>query len=89
MAQLKTTMNNCEKKVVAKKEDKALHAEYQNKHSFILKFKGGKKNPTTFKFSVSQEKVCFLILFEMTFFQHPTSINAPFHIENNSVQPVL
>lgn len=82
-------MNNRGKKAVAKKEDKALHAEYQNKQSLILKFKGGKKNPTTFKSSVGQEKVCFFILFEMTFFQHPTSINAPFHIENNSAQHFL
>lgn len=36
-------MNNRGKKAVAKKEDKALHAEYQNKQSLILKFKGGQK----------------------------------------------
>lgn len=77
------------KKAAAKKVYVALHAEHQNKHSLTLKFKGGKKNPTTFKFFLGQEKVCFLILFEMTFFQHPTSINTPFHIENNSAQPLL
>lgn len=77
------------KKAVGKNIDIALHAEYQNKHNLILTFKGGKKNPATFKFSAGQENVCFLILLEMTSFQHPTLINAPFHIENNSAQSLL
>lgn len=80
------------KKVAAKEIAVALRAEYQNKHNlnFILKFKGG-KNPITFKFSVGQEKVCFLVLFEMTFFQQTLNFNkcSFSYYENNSAQPLL
>lgn len=58
------------KKTAAKKAAVALHVYFdiQQDLNFILKFKGGGGNPTTFKFSVGEEKVCFLVLFEMTFF---------------------
>lgn len=63
------------KKAAAKNVAVALHAEYQNKHNlnFILKFKGGGGNPTTFKFPVGQET--FFVLFEIIFFQQTSNFN--------------